>query len=135
MYRKSALLLIIIVLLFVVTICKKDNPAEPPVKNTIFITVGSGTSPRYSWLDVNGKVTRIYRLTVYEKTNLGDHIWGIQTAGGEFDGISSPVTHGTIPSGAEKYGIRDVTVLPDGFTYRVMVQKMNGEQGWKDFSR
>ena len=135
MYKKNALLLIIIIFLLVLITCKKDNPVDPPVKNTIVITVGSGFSPKYSWIDLNGNRTGIFRLTVYEITNLGDHVWGIRTIGREHNGISSPVTHGTVPSGAEKYGIRDLTILPEGFTYRVMVQKLNGEQGIKDFLR
>ena len=146
MHKKSALLVMVVVLLvFFLTTCKKDNPAEPAVKNTIEVTVGDGLSPKYSWKLVDGGArTNIFRLAVYRIEDLHDCIWGVQTPttgsaweGQTFfyDGLTSPLTHGTVPSGAEKYGIRDIYPLPEGHTYRVVVQKINGEQGVKEFSR
>ena len=145
MYKKSTLFVMVIVLsMFFLTTCKKDNPAEPTVKNTIEVTVGDGLSPKYSWKLIDGgSRTNIFRLAVYKIDDLHDCIWGVQSETRDgydgqtffYDEISSPVVHGTIPSGMEKYGIRDIYPLPEGHTYRVVVQKINGEQGVKEFSR
>lgn len=137
MYKKSALLVMVVVLsMFFLTTCKKDNPAEPAVKNTIEVTIGDGLSPKYSWKLVDGGArTNIFRLAVYRIDDLHDCIWGVQSEtqpgwGGQtffYDEITSPVIHGVIPPGMEKYGIRDIYPLPEGHTYRVVVQKINGE--------
>ena len=136
MYKKSTLLVMVIILsMFFLTSCKKENPTETPTSGLI-ITVGEGLTPKYSWTDANGDSTNAYRLVVYRKDDLGDTIWGIETPEDWFyDGISSPVTHGTVPEGIERYGIADISPLPANITYRVKVQKMNGVQGYKDFSR
>jgi len=136
-------LIFLFAVLLVFAYCKKDSPVQP-VKNTISVTIGDGLSPKYSWeLIEGGSRTNVFRLAVYRITDLHDCIWGVETPtkGGYegqtffYDGLRSPVIHGVVPSGAQKYGIRDIYPLPEGHTYRVVVQKINGEQGWKEFSR
>lgn len=144
MYKKGTLLVMIIILsMFFLTTCKKDNPAETPANNLI-ITVGEGLQPNYTWTAANGDSTGIYRLAVYRITDLGDPIWAIQTISAEVweydrdwfsDGISSPVTHGVVQEGSEKWQIADIWPLPEGLTYRVQMSKTNGVQGTLDFSR
>jgi len=136
MYKKNTLLVMTIILsMLFITSCKKDNPTETPVENLI-ITVGEGLTPKYSWTDANGNLTKVCRLCVYKASDLYDTIWGIDTPYDWFtDGISSPVTHGIVPEGAERYGVADITPLPSNNSYRVLIQKMNGVQGYKDFSR
>jgi len=127
--------MIIVLSMFFITSCKKENPTETP-SNNLIVTVGEGLTPKYSWTYANGNPTNICRLVVYRADDLGDTIWGIDTPYDWFsDGISSPVTHGTVPEGAERYGVADISPLPVNNAYRVLIQKMNGVQGIKDFSR
>jgi len=144
MYRKTTLIVMAVILsMLFITSCKKDNPTETTVKNLI-VTVGEGLTPYYSWKDADGNPTNVYSLRVYKANDLDRHIWGIQTPSSDAyqdihtwfaDGIWSPVTHGIVQEGAERDGIADITPLPAGLTYRVKIQKTNGVQGYKDFSR
>ena len=145
MYKKSTLLVMVIILsMFFLTSCKKESSTETPVE-TLIVTVGEDLKqPKYYWTDANGDSTGITRIAVYRITNLGDPIWAIQTISQDVwhysrdwycDGMSSPVTHGVVQEGAEKWGIRDIRQLPKGFAYRVRVSKTNGVQGYRDFSR
>lgn len=141
--------MIIILSMFFIASCKKESSTENPTSSLI-VTVGEGLTPKYSWTDANGNPTNICRLVVYRADDLGDPIWGIQTLSqGAYsyerdwyaDGISPPVTHGVVQLGSQRYGIEDIwpldicPPLPAGQTYRLKIQKMNGVQGIKDFSR
>ena len=130
---KSKFFLVILLVLAVVFAfnCKKSSTDEDEGGNgdgtsggSISITIGSGMTPGFSW--AGGGVTSI---TVNEKgtTNI---FWSVTTP--MSDGISSPVTYGTTPSGAVQVSN---TPLESGKTYTVTAVRTNADNGWKEFSR
>ncbi|MDF1561889.1 MAG: hypothetical protein P1V51_02525 [Deltaproteobacteria bacterium] len=95
------------------------------------ITVGSGTTPTYTW--DSGPVRQ---LTVIRGTlESGTTIWAIGASGDE---IASPVTHGTVPSGAteltQAYTGSPEPVLTAGADYQVWLERGEGERVFVDFT-
>ena len=92
----------------------------------ITITVGSGTTSTYSWTGGG-----VFTLTV-QCTQSGQPVWQIISDSGG-DTIESPVTHGTVPSGA----IEAVSIEPElseDDPYRVSVIRTTEEFGFTDFT-
>jgi hypothetical protein len=96
--------------------------------NEISITVtGSGATPSYSWAGGGGQ-----SLTVVRQSAPGTPVWVIATPGR--DGITSPITQGTVPAGAIEVVATERTLTP-GVAYRVTVARIaTNNAGWKDFT-
>ncbi|MGA9116450.1 MAG: hypothetical protein WB626_06725 [Bacteroidota bacterium] len=90
----------------------------------IQITVGSGTTPSYSW--TGGGVVQLH---VINTTN-GSFAWWITCPS---HCIQSPVTHGTVPSGVAEY-LRNEPVLTPGVQYQVVVSRNDGSVGNRLFT-
>jgi hypothetical protein len=96
--------------------------------NEIAITVGSqGGVPTYSWSGGGGQ-----SLTIVRTSNPGVPVWVIATPGR--DGVTSPVTQGTIPAGAVEAVAAERTLTP-GVEYRVTVARIaTNNAGWEEFT-
>ncbi len=136
MRRFNLLAAAALMFVFALTGCKKDE--EPTGGNntggggtggTIAITVGSGLNPSYTWGGGN-----VYSVSVVRQSNPATIVWGAATPGA--NGIASPVTHGTIPSGAVPTSVSNTeNTLSAGVAYRVTVTRLDGSFGYTDFSR
>lgn len=88
------------------------------------IGVSSGTTPNYSW---GGGPA--FEVSVVRTSNQTVLVWGIAAPS---QNLSSPVRHGTTPSGAVQLANREPTLSP-GTQYRVTVKLANGDQAFRDF--
>jgi hypothetical protein len=89
------------------------------------ISVGSGTQPSYSW--AGGPALEVSVTRTANQTQL---VWGVNSPSAQ--NISSPVRHGTVPSGAIELSTRERT-LAAGVQYRVTVKLANDDQAFRDF--
>jgi len=93
----------------------------------ITVLVGGGTTPTYSWSGAG-----VFSLSVARTSDPVTPVWGFLTPG--TDGITSPVTHGTVPAGAVATAMTE-NALTTGVEYRVLVQRINGSDfGQTDFT-
>jgi len=93
----------------------------------ISITVGSGTTPQYSW--AGGNVTSV---TLVRASNPSTPVWGIACNSGN-DCISSPLTHGTVPPATTRFANTEPT-LTTGIQYQVYVTRQSGAAGYQTFT-
>lgn len=96
------------------------------------LMVGDGLNPGYTWGGGD-----IFELSVVRVSAPTVIVWGIATPAQ--DGIASPVTHGTVPAGAEKTsGVIDPAAeeltLENGVQYRVSASRLNGDNGYTEFT-
>jgi hypothetical protein len=138
--KGSIYLTLILAIAFSICIigCKKDsatptdntnnNNNNPTTTGTIPITVGSGVHPTYTW--TGGSVNII---TVQALSGTVGPVWGITSNSGT-NSIASPVTHGTVPSGAVET-ISDTTgrKLTTGVNYQVTVMRLDATFGTTTF--
>ncbi len=103
---------------------------------TITITVGSGTTPQYSW--TGGGVAYVAVSHIYDRSN---PVWSIVSMSdmGIFTNlITSPVRHGTVPAGFAETA-NTAPVLTAGVEYEVLVTRFQSgstrieAQGTKTF--
>ena len=92
----------------------------------ITITVGTGTTPTYSW--DGGPVMA---LTVNYTSDPENPVWGIVTP--NEDGIESPVTHGTVPDGAIETFSEELELVA-GEEYEVSVFRTDETWGYAVFT-
>lgn len=122
--------LLMLVLLFAGCSNDDSNPTNPGTgSNAIAITVGTGTSPQYSWSGGN-----VYSISIVRTSNPNTIVWGLASPGQ--NAIASPVKHGT---GASMTSMIIETgtaerVLTAGVQYRVSVTRLDGTTGWKEFT-
>ena len=90
------------------------------------IGVGSGTQPSYSWEGGNA-----FEVSVVRTANQTLLAWGIANPTNR--SITSPVRHGSVPSGSHELADRERT-LTRGVRYRVTVKLANGDQAFQDFT-
>lgn len=91
------------------------------------ISVGSGTTPTYSW-----SAGPAFSIDVVRTSNQTQVVWRI-TDPTDPRNIASPVRHGIVPTGAvESSGVE--RVLTPGVTYRVTVNLTNGQSAFRDFT-
>jgi len=116
--------------------CSKDKNDDNndmgtnPNPTGIQITVGSGTTPQYSWTGGN-----VMSISVARQSDPTTVVWG--AANPTSDGIASPVTHGTLPAGTVPTSVlpNPETTLTAGVAYRVSVARISGTAtGYKDFT-
>lgn len=111
----------------------EDNPLGSGGSGSAFtITVGTGTTPTYTWSAGNA-----FSVTVVRTTAPGTNVWGISSPGQAL--IASPVTHGTVPSaGSGTVGIIETAAteqtLTAGVAYRVTITRLNGDTGFTEFT-
>ena len=133
------LIVLMIVLAIVATGCKKSSSSSPTSSNnnssqtqtgTITVTIGSGLTPTYSWTGIG-----ILNLNVMQTSSPYGLVWGIASNSGT-NSITSPVTHGTVPSGTTQtsQGTAGRT-LTAGASYTVTVMRSDGTYGTVSFSR
>jgi len=104
-----------------------DNLAGNGGTGAIDITVGTGVRPTYTW---SGEPA--FSVSVVRTADPSTLVWSVVTPG--LDGIASPVTHGTVPSGAIQNAYSETT-LTAGVEYRVSVTRISGsEYGHVDFT-
>ncbi len=110
--------------------CKKDenNPVDTGNTQTsqIAITIGSGTKPQYSWSGGN-----VFSLSIVRTANQTVVVWGLATPGQ--NGITSPITNGTAPTGSVETAGTERT-LTAGVQYRVSISRLDGTIGFKEFT-
>lgn len=96
--------------------------------NEIAITVSyPGGVPTYSWSGGGGQ-----SLAVVRTSDPGTPVWVIATPGR--DGVTSPVTQGTVPGGAVEALATERTLTP-GVEYRVTVARIaTSNAGWTEFT-
>ncbi len=113
--------------------CGDDNPTGGGggggTGGTITVTVTSGTAPNYSWT-----VGDVFTVNVARTSDRTTIVWGAATTPAA-DGIASPVTHGTLPSGTVQTSISNTeNVLTAGIEYTVSVARLDGTFGFTDFT-
>ena len=96
--------------------------------NEIAITVSNlGPTPTFTWSGGGGQ-----SLAVVRTSSPGVPVWVIATPGR--DGVTSPVAHGTVPSGAVE-GMATERSLTPGVEYRVTVARIGtSNAGWVEFT-
>jgi hypothetical protein len=96
--------------------------------NEIAITVTyPGGVPTYSWSGGG-----VQSLAVVRTSAPGVPVWVVATPGS--DGVSSPVTQGTLPGGAVE-AVATERNLADGVEYRVTVARIATDNaGWTEFT-
>lgn len=104
--------------------CDAEKPLGP-VTTAIVVTTGTGLTPAYTW--TGGKATKV---SVARSATPTVAVWEVTTAG--TDGLSSPVTHGTIPTGATRT-VNTEPALTKGIQYKVTVSNVKGTSGSKVF--
>jgi hypothetical protein len=82
----------------------------------IAVTVGSGTTPTYSWAGVGA-----FTISVTRTSDEGTVVWQIVSMSAS-DDILSPVTHGTVPTNAVATFTSE-TALTAGVEYAVSVAR------------
>jgi len=92
------------------------------------VTVGSGTTPQYSWDAGNAFSISVVRTS--EPTKI---VWGIATPGQS--NIPSPSGHNVVPAGAvpTAVGTAEAT-LTAGVEYRVSISLLSGKTGFTEFT-
>ena len=96
-------------------------PAEATGAPTSYIQVGTGTTPKYTWL-----VGRISSLFVVRVTNPLNPVWGVNSRGAT-DTIPSPITHGQTFADENLQIISTAEpVLTAGVEYRVTITTQGG---------
>lgn len=88
------------------------------------IGVSSGTTPSYSWSGGNA-----FEVSVVRTSDQTVIVWGVASTA---QNLSSPVRHGTTPSGAVQLANREPALSP-GTQYRVTVKLANGDRAFRDF--
>ena len=91
------------------------------------ITIGSGLHPTYTWPGGTA-----FSISVVRVSAGGTIVWGVAKPG-SMD-IASPVTHGTVPSGAIATATTEAT-LTAGVAYRVSITRADQKTGYKEFTR
>lgn len=103
---------------------KELIPTEGSVGRGAQITVSTGVTPTYSWT-----IGPVMQLTVVDVDAPDQPIWGLTSSA---DIIQPPVVHGTTSrAGANVVGVG--SDLINGKTYRVQIQKANGNREVVDF--
>lgn len=111
-----------------------DFTGETPPNEVITVTVGAGETPGnpiYSF--DGGNVRDVSVVRVNDPNNAADvtPVWSVTTI--DVDNIASPVTQGTVPTGAT-LAINTEPTLTVGQMYRVSVVRVNGDFGVADFT-
>jgi hypothetical protein len=111
--------------------CSNDAiPGPKPRVSEFQVDVTTGVTPEYSW-----SVGPAASLRVVRGDNFAEVAWIIvskNSSGNPVNGISSPVTHGTVPTGAELDN-NDEPQLEPGVAYEVTVAKADGTAGFTVF--
>lgn len=103
-----------------------DNTAN----EVITVQVSSGTTPTYTWNGASARDVSVVRVNDPNDPANITVVWAVSTL--DTDGLSSPVIHGTVPTGAT-LAVNAEPVLTSGQTYRVSVVRLNGEFGQTTF--
>jgi hypothetical protein len=92
------------------------------------ISVGSGTTPQYSWS--SGPAFSIDVVRTSAQTIV---VWRVTSP--SQPKISSPVRHGTVPAGALESSTSDPPerILTPGVQYRVSIKLVDGQTAFQDF--
>jgi hypothetical protein len=88
------------------------------------ISVGSGTTPLYSW-----STGPAFSVAVVRTSNQSNVVWRVTSTAGTMD---SPVRQGTVPQGALE-SADDERTLSTGVQYRVSVTLPDGRSAYQDF--
>jgi hypothetical protein len=107
------------------TACTDILPPDDGGNGSFTVTVGSGTTPSYSW--TGGAA---FRVEVAPVANPFIPVWAVADPNNR--NIASPVRHGTVPSGAVLLADEE-PVLRAGVNYRVTVTLPNNERSSRDF--
>ena len=108
------------------TACTDDISGPGGSGGDFTLTVGSGTTPSYSW-----STGPAFSLDVVRTSNQSVVVWRI--ADPINNAIQSPVTQGTRPSGALETTSTE-RVLTAGVQYRVTVTLPDGRQAYREFT-
>jgi hypothetical protein len=120
--------LITAALLLALAGCTDDLLSGPGNSGGDFsISVGSGTTPIYSWSAGPG-----FSIDVVRTSNQTQVVWRI-TDPTEPRNIASPVRHGVVPTGSVESSAIE-RVLTPGIQYRVTVNLANGQSAFQDFT-
>lgn len=108
--------------------CAKDSPtnSNQGAGGDFTIIIGPGTAPEYSWT-----VGNAFSVTVVRTATPTTIVWGLATPGQ--NGLTSPVTHGSVQSGAIETSATE-PALTAGVEYRVSVTRLDGSFGFTDFT-
>ena len=112
--------------------CSDDNDKNPTgsTGGNITVTVGSGMTPEISWTGGNVYSVTISDPSIAQSDPVGSMYFSISTL--NQDGIASPVTYGTVPSGAIQVANKG---LVSGKKYTCSVTRTNGDNGYVQFTR
>ena len=96
-------------------------PAEATGAPTTYIQVGTGTTPKYSW--IVGRISSLFVVRVADPRN---PVWGVNSRGAT-DTIPSPITHGQTFTDENLQIISTAeTELTPGVEYRVTITTQGG---------
>lgn len=125
--------LIVAALAITLASCTDDLFTGPGSSGGDFsISVGSGTTPQYSW-----SAGEAFSIDVVRTSNQTQVVWRITDP--TQPRIGSPVRHGTVPSGAIESGSGPggtaiERVLTPGIQYRVTITLANQQTAFQDFT-
>ena len=108
------------------TACSDDVSGPGGSGGDFTVTVGSGTTPSYSW-----PTGPAFSVDVVRTSNTSVVVWRI--ADPVNNSIESPVTQGTRPAGAIETTSSERT-LTTGVQYRVTVTLPDGRQAYREFT-
>lgn len=111
--------------------CSNESLPGPQAREpdfTVNVSKGS-TTPTYTWGAGDAASIRVQRTDAFS-----DPAWIVVTenANAPVNNISSPVTHGVTPSGAQVNAANELE-LELGVTYQVTIGRANGDAGFTDF--
>ena len=104
-----------------------DNDGDVQTGGAFTISVSGGTTPTYSW-----DAGPAYSLTVVEANNPSVIAWALIPAS-VTSTISSPVQHGTVPSGAMATNDEGAT-LTEGTLYQLTITLSSGSSAYAVFT-
>ncbi len=98
---------------------------------TVNVSTSTNLTPQYSWDAGNVASLRVSRTDAFSDSIA----WLIVTenANGPVNNITSPVTHGVTPPGAQVDAANEL-VLQAGRSYQVTAAKANGTAGFTEFT-
>jgi hypothetical protein len=118
--------LALITSLVVATGCVDDITGGPNGSGGDFaISVGSGTTPQYSW-----SVGPVFSLDVVRTSAQTIVVWRVTSPSDPR--MSPPVTHGIVPAGALESSAIEKVLTP-GVQYRVSIRLVDGRTAFQDF--
>jgi len=134
MRRFTTVLLAVFLSIAFVLSCGDDDDGKKkstgPSGGGINVTVSSGMTPQITWDGGNVFSVTVSDPEAAQSDPTGSMYFNVTTP--NTDGISSPITYGSLPQGALQIANK---ALVAGKKYTCSVARVNGENGYVEFTR